>query len=80
VSGVRVLLAAFEQHGLGNSFWLLGFDDTTTQHGAIELLMSVGNAEVRVASQENVDLRFHPKFFAVGHAEKSKSRSPSSDK
>lgn len=68
VSGVRALLAAFNAHGLKKSSWLLGLDDAITQPGAIDLLLSLGNAEVRVASHEDADFRFHPKFFAFAHA------------
>jgi HKD family nuclease len=74
VSGVRALLTAFEQHGLCNSLWLLGLDDAVTQPGAIELLMSLENAEVRVASHEDKNFRFHPKFFAFGQAGESKKQ------
>lgn len=66
VSGVRALLAAFEDHGLHSSRWLLGIDDSVTQPGAIDLLMSLPNAEVRVATYEDQHLRFHPKFFVFG--------------
>lgn len=74
VSGVRALLSAFEQHGLSNSSWLLGLDDAITQPGAIELLLSLENAEVRVASHEGTNFRFHPKFFVFGQAGKSKKQ------
>jgi HKD family nuclease len=73
VSGVRTLLAAFEAHGLNESCWLLGLDDAITQPGAIELLLSLANAEVRVASYEDANLRFHPKFFAFTHTNKNKT-------
>lgn len=72
VSGVRALLATFKAHGLTRSFWLLGLDDAITQPGAIDLLLSLDSAEVRVASHEDTNFRFHPKFFAFAHTRKSK--------
>jgi HKD family nuclease len=72
VSGVRALLDAFEEHGLTSSRWLLGLDDAVTQPGAIDLLMSLENAEVRVATCEDRGFRFHPKFFVFGKRENSK--------
>ena len=72
VSGVRALLAAFEKKKLKRSLWLLGLDDGITQPGAIELLLSLGHAEVRIASYANENLRFHPKFFAFAHLDKNR--------
>ena len=63
VSGVRTLLKAFEKKGLKSSSWILGLDDGITQPGAIELLLSLDNSEVRVASYERENFRFHPKFL-----------------
>lgn len=74
VSGVRALLAAFERQGLSRSFWLVGLDDAITQPGAIELLLSLDNAEVRVASYQDANFRFHPKLFAFARAAKSKKQ------
>ena len=70
VSGVRSLLAAFDAHGLEKSRWLLGLDDAITQPGAIDLLLSLTNVEVRIASFEASGRRFHPKFYAFAHAAK----------
>ena len=70
VSGVRSLLAAFDAHGLEKSRWLLGLDDALTQPGAIALLRSLTNVEVRIASFEASGRRFHPKFYAFAHAAK----------
>lgn len=71
VSGVRRLLDAFEKSPLIKSLWLLGLDDVVTQPGAVKLLMSMKNSEVRVASLEHQGARFHPKFFAFRKSGKS---------
>ena len=69
VSGVRSLLAAFDDHGLAKSRWLIGLDDAITQPGALALLLSLKNdVEVRIASFEASGRRFHPKFYAFAHA------------
>lgn len=70
VSGVRSLLAAFDDHGLEKSRWLVGLDDAITQPGAIDLLRSLKNVEVRIVSFEASGRRFHPKFYAFAHADK----------
>lgn len=72
VSGVRSLLAAFDDHGLAKSRWLIGLDDAITQPGAIDLLLSLKNVEVRIASLEASGRRFHPKFYAFGHVDKDR--------
>ena len=71
VSGVRSLLAAFDAHGLEKSRWLIGLDDAITQPGAIALLHSLKNVEVRTASFEASGRRFHPKFYAFAHTAKN---------
>lgn len=73
VSGVRSLLATFDAHGLQKSRWLIGLDDAITQPGAIELLLTLKNGEVRIASFEDVGRRFHPKLYAFAHANKDHS-------
>lgn len=75
VSGVRALLAAFDQFGLRKSEWLLGLDDSFTQPGAIELLLSLKHSTVRLASFEMSGRRFHCKFYAFARA--GKPRLPS---
>lgn len=71
VSGVRAMLAAFEKQGLKSSHWLIGLDDSVTQPGAIELLLTLKNAEVRVASFKQYHFRFHPKFFTFSCKKKN---------
>jgi HKD family nuclease len=68
VSGVRSLLSAFDTNGLKQSHWLLGLDDFITQPGAIDLLLTLKNVEVRVASYADKGRRFHPKFYAFAHS------------
>jgi len=68
VSGARSLLAAFDNHGLQESQWLLGLDDALTQPGAIELLRSLPHSTVHIASFEKAGRRFHPKFYAFARA------------
>ena len=70
VSGIRSLLAAFDDHGLKKSRWTIGLDDAITQPGAIDLLLSLKNVQVRVASFESSGRRFHPKFYAFTHVAK----------
>lgn len=61
IAGVRALLSAFSERKVRQSQWLLGLDDTITQPGAIELLIGLEGAELRVASLADSSLRFHPK-------------------
>lgn len=73
VSGVRSLLAAFDGHELKKSQWLIGLDDAITQPGAIDLLLTLKNGEVRVASFEKNGRRFHPKLYAFAHTDADNS-------
>ena len=68
VSGARALQAAFDNHGLQESRWLLGLDDALTQPGAIALLRSLPHSTVHIASFEKSRRRFHPKFYAFARA------------
>lgn len=72
VAGVRQLLATFSADQLTESWWLLGLDDGLTQPGAIELLRSRPNANLRVASYESEGARFHPKVYGFGASPKSR--------
>lgn len=62
IAGVRALLSAFGDRRIRKSEWLVGLDDAVTQPGAIDLLLDLENAEVRVASLARHSLRFHPKI------------------
>ncbi|MBV1868073.1 MAG: hypothetical protein KUG69_09235, partial [Marinosulfonomonas sp.] len=64
VSGVLSLLDIFEEHGLKKSYWLIGLDDAISHPGVFDRLNNVENAEVRVASFEQANARFHPKFLS----------------
>ncbi len=72
VAGVRQLLATFSADQLTESWWLLGLDDGLTQPGAIELLRSIPNANLRVASYESEGSRFHPKVYGFGLSSKNR--------
>jgi len=48
-----------------SSAWLLGVDDAITQPGAIELCQDLESSSVRIASFEEVSLRFHPKVLLM---------------
>jgi hypothetical protein len=61
VAGVRMLLDAFRARPLGESEWLVGLDDAVSQPGALDLLMTLPGAQVRVARTNDPASRFHPK-------------------
>jgi hypothetical protein len=61
IAGVRTLLEAFPPDQPTRSHWLVGLDDALTQPGAIQLLLSLKHAQVRVGSFARSNLRFHPK-------------------
>jgi HKD family nuclease len=61
IAGVRTLLNAFSGRPVSQSLWLVGLDDAVSQPGALELLMTLGGAHVRVASLKDASFRFHPK-------------------
>lgn len=61
IAGVRALLDAFADRKLRGSQWLVGLDDAVTQPGAIDLLIGLDGAELRVATLTKSSLRFHPK-------------------
>ena len=65
------MLTAFENQSLMSSHWLIGLDDSVTQPGAIELLLTLKNAEVRIASFKEDHFRFHPKFYTFSRTKKS---------
>lgn len=73
VSGVRLLLDIVNQRAIRKSYWLIGLDDIISQPGAIDLLMKMQNSEVRIASYEDLGLRFHPKVFSFEADDKKKS-------
>lgn len=61
VAGVRILLNAFSGRPISQSQWLVGLDDAVSQPGALDLLKTLGGAQVRVASLAHASIRFHPK-------------------
>lgn len=61
IAGVRILLNAFSGRPITQSQWLVGLDDAVSQPGAVDLLKTLGGAEVRVASLARASIRFHPK-------------------
>ncbi len=68
IAGVRILLDAFSGRPISRSQWLVGLDDAVSQPGALDLLMTLGGAEVRVSSLRNASLRFHPKVCRFQHS------------
>ena len=75
VAGVRSLLDAFEHSRLVRSQWLVGLDDSLTQPGAIELLLSLPHSKVQIASFETSGCRFHPKFYVFARTGKPQALS-----
>ena len=65
VAGVRDLLGVLHDRQLGQSRWLIGIDDAVSQPGAIELCRDLKHSAVRVASFEEIALRFHPKALLM---------------
>jgi HKD family nuclease len=63
VSGVRSLLECFPKAVPSDSKWLVGLDDCISQPGAIDHLLTLQNAEVRIASLDEYNVRFHPKVM-----------------
>ena len=63
VAGVRKLLDVLHDRNLASCQWLIGIDDAITQPGAIELCRDLTDSCVRVASFEELSLRFHPKVL-----------------
>ncbi|MCB2146743.1 MAG: phospholipase D family protein [Deltaproteobacteria bacterium] len=68
VAGVRDVLSLFEKPP-DQSRWVIGLDDAMSQPGAIELCKSFSQSQVRVASFEGEQRRFHPKvlYFSNGN-------------
>ena len=64
VSGVLSLLDIFNKHGLKKSYWVIGLDDAISHPGVFDTLNKIENVEVRVASFEKSNARFHPKFMS----------------
>lgn len=68
IAGVRMLLDAFSGRPIGQSQWLVGLDDAISQPGALDLLMKLDGAAVRVSSSEDARFRFHPKVCRFQHS------------
>ncbi len=66
VAGIRALLVAFPLNSLRKSKWLVGLDDFITQPGALDVVLNLPGAELRVISHANKNLRFHPKVYIFG--------------
>jgi len=64
VPGVRDMLESIVQgEPLMKSYWLFGLDDWITHPDAIELVMKIEGAKVRVASSGTGGGKFHPKLY-----------------
>ena len=61
IAGARALWAACSHVPGVRSQWLVGLDDFVTQPGAVDLVRSLGGAELRVAAYGGRPFRFHPK-------------------
>lgn len=68
IAGVRILLSAFSGRPISHSQWLVGLDDAVSQPGALDLLMTLDDADVRVSSLGNAPFRFHPKVCRFQHS------------
>lgn len=64
VSGVIALEQAVGQIPSA-SRWVIGLDDAITQPAAIERLLALPGAEVRLAALANQGRRFHPKLYCL---------------
>lgn len=74
VSGVRSLLDAVRGTTvLSSTKWIVGLDDALTQPGAIEMLSSLNDSEVRVAGLRYTGQRFHPKLFQFSESSTGKA-------
>lgn len=69
IAGIRDLFGVMPDYDISQE-WLVGLDDAITQPGAIELCRSFDASDVRVASFESNNRRFHPKllYFTNGEA------------
>ena len=45
--------------------WVVGLDDSITQPAAVDMLTSLANAQVRLASLASEGRRFHPKLYCL---------------
>lgn len=69
IEGVNAALESFQGKRLASSRWLVGLDDAISQPGAIDLLRSMPNTTVRVASFTGAGARFHTKVLHLSSSE-----------
>lgn len=71
VSGLRHLLQAFAGNAINKSQWVIGLDDLITHPSALETLLQLENAEVKVVNYESLGFRFHHKVYIFDKTESS---------
>ncbi|TRC93531.1 hypothetical protein FJV76_23355 [Mesorhizobium sp. WSM4303] len=72
IEGVNAVLEAVGVRELQKSRWLVGLDDAISQPGAIDRLLSLPNATVRVVTFAAAGARFHSKIVLLGNTKASK--------